>query len=75
MFRLQITRLSLGNGRLSCCHTVLILPFQDYDMFFKFHDLNYFSKHWALSKIRAQCSKISVGKNPACIELRLHKEL
>lgn len=53
----------------------LILPFQDYDMFFKIHDLNYFSKRRALSKIRAQCWKISAGKNPACIELRLHKKL
>lgn len=73
-FRLQITHFSLRNGRF-------MLPHSLYSALSLWHVFQIprsdllFQTLWALSKIRAQCWKISVGRNPACIELRLHKEL
>ena len=50
-----------------------ILPFQDHDTFAWITVWTAFPN--TLSKIRAQCRKISVGTNPACIELRLGKKI
>lgn len=44
IFRLQITHFNLGNGRFLCCYAAFILPFQVYNKFVEFLELNYFSK-------------------------------
>lgn len=74
-FRWQITRCSLRNGRFMLPHRLYpALPGLWHVFQLPWSNL-LFQTLWALSKIRAQRWKISVGRNPACIELKLHKEL